>query len=838
MLKELVDNALDACETAGVAPEIGIAVDRDDDTITITVADNGPGLPPDVLGRILDFNTRTSDKSRYRSPTRGAQGNALKTIVGIPTALGGDAPILIEACGLRHTIAPRVDTAGNVETGHTSAVIGKTTGTTVTVSLPAIAQAFAPETWVCAYALANPHALVKIGRYDRRSKHAHTPIGATVNSYHPTVAFPAEWMKWLPSDPTSPHWYDEQAIQSLIDSEIATARTAGTGDKLVRDFVREFRGLSGTVKAKAVCAEVPRAWRLSDLNGDTAVLLSAMTTATAPAKPAALGWVGPDHIRACFSHGNSIVRDRFWYYRELVLDGGIPLVVEAAVAETVTAGGLVTAINFSPAFADPLREKGLDADKVYGYGIAGLLRECAVLVRPRQAGPFFTAFVHIVCPSLTFLDRGKSQLDPSPVLQAATTKAIWRVAKTAWSEREQHRKDAAAADRRVNAAIKAWESSAPKQLDLVEAAFAVMERAWQQATSGGTRPASARTIFYQARPLIQHLTDRDLKDSYFTGTLLPRYQREVRELPGVYYEPRGNLYEPHTGKPVPLGTRDVENYTIPAWTYDKVLFIEKTGLWPVLENAHLGERYDMAIIAGSGLATVAARVLMARAEANCQLFVVHDADPAGYMIASTLAGKTARMPDHRITVKDIGLTLDDAVRMGLGTETFSRKSALAKRLTFGETERRMWKAHQPATKENPVVCERVELNAFTSVQLVDYIEAGLTHAGATAKVVPGQSWIEHEANVALKRAIRGKVETALASLVPIDMLVSRLMETVSIDARDVMPDAVRDVLNRTRASDWRSVAGSAGDRIAQTLDDVEITKALRDIVVAALETTQ
>src|SRR5205809_6649972 len=81
-LKELVDNGLDAAETAGVAPAITLEVQRPRDQILLTVQDNGPGLNPAVLTRQLDFTTRTSDKVAYRSPTRGAQGNALKTIIG------------------------------------------------------------------------------------------------------------------------------------------------------------------------------------------------------------------------------------------------------------------------------------------------------------------------------------------------------------------------------------------------------------------------------------------------------------------------------------------------------------------------------------------------------------------------------------------------------------------------------------------------------------------------------------------------------------------------------------------------------------------------------------
>jgi DNA topoisomerase VI subunit B len=83
--KELIDNSLDACEQAGTPPRIEVNFEGD----SLTVADNGPGLDPDVLERILDFRTRTTDKAAYVSPTRGAQGNAFKTVLAIPYVFGG-----------------------------------------------------------------------------------------------------------------------------------------------------------------------------------------------------------------------------------------------------------------------------------------------------------------------------------------------------------------------------------------------------------------------------------------------------------------------------------------------------------------------------------------------------------------------------------------------------------------------------------------------------------------------------------------------------------------------------------------------------------------------------
>ena len=60
--------------------------------------DNGPGIPADVVEDILDFSVRVSSREAYVSPTRGAQGNALKTIVAMPFVLDGHRGLIeIEA---------------------------------------------------------------------------------------------------------------------------------------------------------------------------------------------------------------------------------------------------------------------------------------------------------------------------------------------------------------------------------------------------------------------------------------------------------------------------------------------------------------------------------------------------------------------------------------------------------------------------------------------------------------------------------------------------------------------------------------------------------------------
>jgi hypothetical protein len=56
------------------------------------------------------IDTRTTSREAYVSPTRGAQGNALKTILAMPYALSGECgETIIESQGARHRVIFTVD---------------------------------------------------------------------------------------------------------------------------------------------------------------------------------------------------------------------------------------------------------------------------------------------------------------------------------------------------------------------------------------------------------------------------------------------------------------------------------------------------------------------------------------------------------------------------------------------------------------------------------------------------------------------------------------------------------------------------------------------------------
>jgi hypothetical protein len=114
--KELIDNALDAAEEAEVAPSISVTVEKD----TIIIEDNAGGMDAETITSVLDYTVRVSSREAYVSPTRGAQGNALKTILAMGYVLSkyvdGAATAgvtIIEARGVKHRIEFQVDHVNN-----------------------------------------------------------------------------------------------------------------------------------------------------------------------------------------------------------------------------------------------------------------------------------------------------------------------------------------------------------------------------------------------------------------------------------------------------------------------------------------------------------------------------------------------------------------------------------------------------------------------------------------------------------------------------------------------------------------------------------------------------
>jgi DNA topoisomerase VI subunit B len=138
IIKEAIDNALADAEETGVAPHLAVAFRGG----RIVVADNGSGMKPEVVERVLDYHVRVSSREAYVGPSRGAQSNALKCILAMPFALSGSkGETVIEARGIGHRIVFTVDHVRQeprIELGREPSDVK--TGTRITVQWPASAS--------------------------------------------------------------------------------------------------------------------------------------------------------------------------------------------------------------------------------------------------------------------------------------------------------------------------------------------------------------------------------------------------------------------------------------------------------------------------------------------------------------------------------------------------------------------------------------------------------------------------------------------------------------------------------------------------------------------------
>src|SRR5262249_22119272 len=233
IVKELINNPLDPWEEAGVPPIMGVTADP----CGITISDNGPGLPEATLRKALDFTIRVSNREAYVSPCRGAQGNALKTLLPMPHVLDPEqGKFIVTAHAKRHEITCAVDPISQRPVIHDDEVSTAKSkkmhdsngekkqaffGTVIRLEWGARSDSEELDLWpfdeeplsfewgilpqifalVEGFAVFNPHATINLDLFGEKASWKATD---------------PDWTKWKPCQPTSPHWYEPRHLERLI----------------------------------------------------------------------------------------------------------------------------------------------------------------------------------------------------------------------------------------------------------------------------------------------------------------------------------------------------------------------------------------------------------------------------------------------------------------------------------------------------------------------------------------------------------------------------------------------------------------------------------------------
>src|SRR5208283_4567823 len=331
----------------------------------------------------------------------------LKTILAMGYVLdrgnGGDRAgvTIIESRGIEHRIEFRVDHVNNQpRIVHTTTPSPVEVGTKLTTHWPPsdLLEYAAGEfkRLVRAYVWFNPHLTV------RGTWFGHEFINEKATN--------PNWEKWRPGNPTSPHWYDQARLQRYLAAHVARDRDLGQR-RTVREFIGEFRGLSGTAVQRKILSEVGCSHQsLASFFGADRVnragvarLLTAMRRYSKPVAPKHLGVIGREHLKERFLAAGG-APDTFKYECRKGVTEAIPYVVEFAFGlhqTGLTQGSasmsraFVTGANWSAAITNPFRRFGST-----GEGLESTLAN----VRANSKQPVICA-LHLASARLQFADR-------------------------------------------------------------------------------------------------------------------------------------------------------------------------------------------------------------------------------------------------------------------------------------------------------------------------------------------------------------------------------------------------------------------------------------------------
>jgi hypothetical protein len=327
-----------------------------------------------------------------------------------------------------------------------------------------------------------------------------------------------------------------------------------------------------------------------------------------------------------------------------------------------------------------------------------------------------------------------------------------------------------------------------------------------------------RQLFYGLRPFIMEAFNKELQIGNFISVITD-YEAEHGEIPGMYREPRGSISHPHREETITLGTLMVESYERPSWLFNKLVYIEKEGANEALKAAGWLERHDCSVMSSKGYGTRAAKDLidkLAKHKEPITVFAITDADAYGTMIQQTLQEETKARAARNITIINLGLAPWEAIEMGLDVENVEvkqnkdgedKRKPVADYVKDADESGEHGTAPDGDTWEDWLQGHRVELNAMTTPQFIDWLDAKMAdHVG---KLVPPEAVIKAELEARLEAAVRGKITERILREAKLERQVKAAMRQIKRPAGRTLIQGIKGMFKSDRAKQWRAHIASA-----------------------------
>jgi hypothetical protein len=242
----------------------------------------------------------------------------------------------------------------------------------------------------------------------------------------------------------------------------------------------------------------------------------------------------------------------------------------------------------------------------------------------------------------------------------------------------------------------------------------------------------------------------------------------------------------------------VEDYERPGWTFNKLLYIEKEGAMEALKQNRWLERHDCAVMSSKGFSTRAARDLIDKLvehDEPVEVFCVHDADASGTMIFQTLQQETKARGARKIKIVNLGLEPWEAIAMDLEIETLEEKDRVKPVADYV-------RKHGGDDWEDWLQTNRVELNAMTTPQFIDWLDAKMAEFGS-GKLIPPDDVLEHELAERIENEVRAEVTERILHEAKLDDQVAAAIAAIPTPDVAKLAQEIAELFKRQPDAEWR-----------------------------------
>lgn len=902
ILKEIIDNSLEACDH----PEILVDLNINDETTQLSIKDNGPGIPENIIYHIFkDVYSFGGSKRHYKLPTRGQQGNALMTVLGIQSLL--NHPLFVISNDRKYIIQViKNDVLDEYEISIEKEPVENIHGLKIVIegNLNSFTEYYGDGSventvynTVLHFSELNPQASFIFIKNDeqilslpqQKSCKMHTLIlnGCTTGKSI---------------------WFSFEDFQERLKADYRVMPELS-----IADFIKEFYGLSSYKKQKKVLSKTSLTshealsvffsdknvvreltWSLYQAMRSETNIFSKRTLDKTLGSIGKKGMVHGVHhfLKNMYDdpgtlyealkgiidefHNKDITfdyQDFFVYYGagdvKETDEKVIPFYYEL-IAVPISSrkyyeheSVLIFGINQSFLYSYPQVDITIKTNKKEEEHHYSILSAFNKLHYP------FKIVCNLTCPTVDFQDKGKQTFDLSPfndVIGLVVGKVIRKIQRNILPKLNKLNED----DELVYENY--LEGKAPIGF-IKNTVFSLFEDVYNKATENGKYSLLQRQFFYALRPYFISICNRlgykytydstihnkeplELKYNTFQKKV-DDYEKNVLGERIIFKDDRGFFVEPHSNKKVDLGTSSIKRYIHEIERglreeYNNLLFVEKTGFYELLHNDfQLSKKYDIGIIQCKGWANNSVRKLIEeiqRRKPDINLFVLTDFDIAGLGIASNI-----KKPDELSAidifenVTRLGVTLQDVQYYDLPVESVVLKKTMISQVSNSLVNGEITQDEYEFLSKG----QRVEINAFTPVELKEYLENKFREYNVK-KLIPERDHLEYleeltlddEKDSAIKSAIGDFVINATKEKLW-DFVIDHLSDISSGDAEkglerlydeESLYDAVVNALKVSPVEGWKEINrkeldSRRSDR-QRILDDFrgEISKKVRDIL--------